>query len=121
MPFRRCRCPAGSCTAGGGPETSSAHRRHRPRGRALPPARAGLSLGASTSEALPESKARLGRQPIPFYGAHQAGIATPTQEFVHFLALDMESNNLGDLRALLIELSAAAADIARGRVVGATA
>ena len=56
---------------------------------------------------------------MPFYGAHQAGIATPTQEHVHFLALDVVSDSSSDLRALLAALSAAAAQLTAGKPVGA--
>ena len=58
---------------------------------------------------------------VPFYGPHQPGIATPSQQYVHFLTLDVVSDSAGDLRALLRTLSAAGAAIARGRPVGALA
>jgi len=60
--------------------------------------------------------ARAGR--VPFYGAHQAGIATPTQEHVHFLALDVLSDSPSDLRSLLAALSAAAGRLTAGKPVG---
>jgi deferrochelatase/peroxidase EfeB len=56
---------------------------------------------------------------IAFFGAHQAGIATTTQDHVHFLALDLASDAVADLQGLLAELSAAAARLAAGRPVGA--
>jgi deferrochelatase/peroxidase EfeB len=55
---------------------------------------------------------------VSFYGPHQAGIATPTQEHVHFLALDVVSDSPRDLRALLAALSAAAARLTAGEPVG---
>ena len=55
------------------------------------------------------------RQPI------RPGIATPSQQCVHFLALDVVSASAGDLRILLRTLSGAAAAIAHGRPVGALA
>ena len=82
----------------------------------------GATLGAGTPAARATEAARAGRasgQAVPFYGAHQAGIATPTQEHVHFLALDVVSDSPADLRALLAALSAAAARLTAGQPVGA--
>jgi deferrochelatase/peroxidase EfeB len=56
---------------------------------------------------------------VAFYGAHQAGIATPSQQCVHFLALDVVSDAASDLRSLLRTLSHAGAAISAGRPVGA--
>jgi deferrochelatase/peroxidase EfeB len=56
---------------------------------------------------------------VPFYGRHQAGIATPTQDHLQFASFDMASNSVNDLRKLLEAWSAAAALIAAGRPVGA--
>lgn len=55
---------------------------------------------------------------VEFYGAHQAGIATATQEHLQFGAFDMVSGSREDLRGLLAEWSRAAALLARGRPVG---
>ena len=80
------------------------------------------TLGAGTPAAGATEAARAGPasgQAVPFYGAHQAGIATPTQENVHFLALDVVSDSPADLRALLAALSAAAARLTAGQPVGA--
>ncbi len=52
---------------------------------------------------------------VAFYGAHQAGIATPAQEYLAFAALDMEdSATTAQLRRLLGEWSDAAAQITKG-------
>jgi len=59
-----------------------------------------------------------GGRSVPFYGAHQGGIATPTQEHVHFLALDVVSDSPADLRSLLSALSGAAARLTAGKPVG---
>ena len=82
-----------------------------------------MGAGSGVGEAAQHSRPHPARStpPVPFYGPHQAGIATPTQGFVHFVALDMQSSNAGDLRALLTALSAAAAAIAAGHTVGPTA
>ena len=82
----------------------------------------GATLGAGTPAAGATEAARAGPasgKAVPFYGAHQAGIATPTQEHVHFLALDVVSDSPADLRALLAALSAAAARLTAGQPVGA--
>jgi deferrochelatase/peroxidase EfeB len=50
----------------------------------------------------------------PFYGPHQAGIATPAQEHLHFAAFDVTSNAVSDLRDLLQAWTAAAAALTRG-------
>ena len=55
---------------------------------------------------------------VPFYGPHQAGIATRSQQYVHFLALDVVSSSASDLQGVLRTLSRAAAAIAGGHPVG---
>lgn len=80
---------------------------------------AGLA-GALGSAAPAAAKAKAARRGagVPFHGAHQGGIATSTQEHVHFLALDVVSDSPSDLRALLAALSAAAARLSAGETVG---
>lgn len=58
------------------------------------------------------------RERVEFFGAHQAGISTPTPEHIHFVTLDFVSHAAGDLKALLKELSGAAARLTAGRTVG---
>jgi deferrochelatase/peroxidase EfeB len=82
----------------------------------------GATLRSGTPAARAAEAARAGApggKAVPFYGAHQAGIATPTQEHVHFLALDVVSDASTDLRALLATLSAGAAALTTGNPVGA--
>jgi deferrochelatase/peroxidase EfeB len=78
----------------------------------------GTTLGAGAPAAGAAGAARAGGGSMPFYGAHQAGIATPTQEHVHFLALDVVSDSPADLRSLLAALSAAAARLTAGKPIG---
>jgi deferrochelatase/peroxidase EfeB len=52
---------------------------------------------------------------IPFYGAHQAGIATPAQDYLSFAAFDLSSEAIEDLSSLLQEWTAAAASLTAGR------
>ncbi|HXA55086.1 MAG TPA: iron uptake transporter deferrochelatase/peroxidase subunit [Solirubrobacteraceae bacterium] len=51
-----------------------------------------------------------------FYGSHQAGIATPAQDYLHFAAFDVTSDAADDLRGVLEQWSAAAARLTAGRV-----
>ena len=79
----------------------------------------GVTLGAGTG-ASGEAEAAAGHPAAgSFFGTHQAGIATPTQEHVHFLALDVVSDATGDLRALLAALSDGASRLTSGNPVGA--
>ncbi len=55
---------------------------------------------------------------VPFYGPHQAGIATPSQDYLQFVALDVVSGARDDVGALLSRWSAAAAAMSRGRPIG---
>jgi deferrochelatase/peroxidase EfeB len=75
---------------------------------ALGAAGAGVALGgAGRGEALAAAARAPAR--IPFYGAHQAGIATPAQARLHFAALDATAANRAQLRDLMRDWSAAAA------------
>jgi deferrochelatase/peroxidase EfeB len=58
-------------------------------------------------------------QTVPFHGRHQAGIATPAQDRLHFAAFDVEDGlRADDLRGLLRAWSGAAQRMAAGRLVG---
>lgn len=52
---------------------------------------------------------------VPFYGSHQAGIATPVQEHLYFTAFDLHDCSLAELRGLLERWSQAAAMLTSGR------
>lgn len=56
--------------------------------------------------------------PIPFEGVHQAGIVTPAQDRLYFVALDMTSDRREDLIALLQEWTSAARQMSQGNDVG---
>lgn len=56
---------------------------------------------------------------VPFYGAHQAGIATPVQDRLAFAAFDVTTVSVQDLQVLLGTWAAAAAQMTRGLPVGA--
>jgi deferrochelatase/peroxidase EfeB len=58
-------------------------------------------------------------QAVPFYGPHQAGIATPAQDRLAFGSLNVVAGaTRADVRDLLRQWTAAAARMARGRLIG---
>jgi deferrochelatase/peroxidase EfeB len=73
---------------------------------------AGYLIGAETAEASD------GTGSVPFYGEHQAGIATPAQDRLHFAAFDLVDPSPAALRELLREWTAAAAEMTAGQMVG---
>ncbi|HEX5610302.1 MAG TPA: iron uptake transporter deferrochelatase/peroxidase subunit [Solirubrobacterales bacterium] len=73
---------------------------------------AGYLVGTETAEASD------GTGSVPFYGEHQAGIATPAQDRLHFAAFDLVDPSPSALRELLQEWSAAAAEMTAGQMVG---
>lgn len=99
-----------------GGEGGSTRRGFLARGSAV-----GLGAALGTGATLPGAAAASAPAPsdaVAFYGTHQAGIATPTQEHLQFGAFDVVSNSVGDLRTLLRTWTSAAAAIAAGRPVG---
>jgi deferrochelatase/peroxidase EfeB len=58
---------------------------------------------------------------VPFYGAHQAGIATPVQDRLHFASFDLETESKAELRELMERWTAAAAEMTAGKMVGTRA
>ncbi len=55
---------------------------------------------------------------VPFYGDHQAGIATPAQDRLHFASFDVVSTSRSELRDLLRAWSVAAARMTQGAPAG---
>ncbi len=55
---------------------------------------------------------------MPFHGRHQAGIATPVQDRLHFAAFDVVTDDRAELIGLLKEWTRAASRMARGEEVG---
>jgi deferrochelatase/peroxidase EfeB len=77
---------------------------------------AGVALGgggALSARALAETG-----QEVEFYGKHQAGIATPQQDRLHFASFDLTTSDAGDVRELMRAWSEAAAKMCAGRPVG---
>ncbi|HZC73740.1 MAG TPA: iron uptake transporter deferrochelatase/peroxidase subunit [Jatrophihabitans sp.] len=56
---------------------------------------------------------------VPFYGPHQAGIATPAQDRLAFAAFDVTGRDRAALARLLGTWAAAAAQLTRGAPIGA--
>ncbi|MBL1102732.1 iron uptake transporter deferrochelatase/peroxidase subunit [Streptomyces coffeae] len=88
---------------------------------------AGLALGAAaaggTAAALSggEDKTRPvadSGAAVPFYGTHQAGIATAVQDRLHFAAFDVTTDDRDALIAMLKEWTKAAARMTQGHAVG---
>jgi deferrochelatase/peroxidase EfeB len=53
-------------------------------------------------------------EPVPFYGRHQAGIVTPAQDRMHFVALDVKTKDRAELVQLLKDWTLAAERMTRG-------
>jgi deferrochelatase/peroxidase EfeB len=73
----------------------------------------GFLVGQETAEASGE-----GTGTVAFHGEHQAGISTPAQDRLHFASFDLLSEDPGELRGLLREWSAAAAEMTAGELIG---
>jgi deferrochelatase/peroxidase EfeB len=81
---------------------------------------AGIGLGGAAGYLVGTESAEAsdGTGSVPFYGEHQAGIATPAQDRLHFAAFDLVDPSPAALRELLQEWSAAAAEMTAGQMVG---
>ena len=83
---------------------------------------AGAAAGAglvSVAQAVERPSADDGQ--VPFFGAHQSGIATPVQDRLHFAAFDVVTGDRDRLIRVLKEWTAAAAALTAGRPYGAAA
>jgi deferrochelatase/peroxidase EfeB len=87
---------------------------------------AGLALGAAAAGGA-MAMARTGDDvaagadagtAVPFHGAHQAGIATPVQDRLHFAAFDVTTEDRAAFVALLKEWTEAARRMTAGHAVG---
>lgn len=73
----------------------------------------GYLLGQDAGEAQAE-----GTGTVPFYGTHQAGIATAAQDRLHFAAFDLVNESPAELRELMREWTRAAAEMTAGEMIG---
>jgi deferrochelatase/peroxidase EfeB len=80
---------------------------------------AGAAVGYSAAELIDRdeesSPGSDGDSSVSFYGAHQAGIGTPAQEFLQLAAFDVTSESVDDLREILSGWTAAAAALTAGK------
>ncbi len=82
-----------------------------------------LGIGVGLDQLLVQPKARggsgglagSGQDTVPFFGAHQKGVATAAQEFLDFAAFDVTSNSADDLRDILKQWTFAAAALTTGQ------
>lgn len=75
----------------------------------------GLLAGHRLAEAEANGE---GTGAVPFYGEHQAGIATSTQDRLHFAAFDLLTEDPAELRELMREWTRAASEASGGEMVG---
>jgi deferrochelatase/peroxidase EfeB len=76
---------------------------------------AGAAVGALTSSSGEVRPASSLADAVPFHGEHQAGIITPAQDRMHFVALDVTTTKRAELVALLKEWTEAARRMTSGR------
>ncbi|MFJ5555939.1 Dyp-type peroxidase [Streptomyces sp. NPDC093250] len=88
---------------------------------------AGLALGAAAAGGAvavartgygPETDGTDAGAAVEFHGPHQAGIATPVQDRLHFAAFDVTTEDRAEFVELLKEWTAAARRMTAGRSVG---
>jgi deferrochelatase/peroxidase EfeB len=72
-----------------------------------------LSSPLGSSSRNPRSTAA--QRAVPFYGSHQAGIATPAQEYLYFAAFDVTNRTASGLRDMLQIWTATAAALQAGK------
>ncbi|MFL6121652.1 iron uptake transporter deferrochelatase/peroxidase subunit [Actinophytocola sp.] len=78
---------------------------------------AGAAAGVLANEALsgdPVTHTSAAADAVPFYGRHQAGIVTPAQDRMHFVALDVTTTDRAELIQLLKDWTVAADRMTRG-------
>lgn len=74
---------------------------------------AGFLVGREAAEANGD-----GTGSVPFYGEHQAGIATAAQDRLHFATFDLLREDPAELQELMREWTVAAAEMTAGEMVG---
>jgi len=86
-------------------------------GASLAGAAAFGAVAAMAPTEFPASAPELGGA-VPFHGPHQAGIVTPAQDRLHFVAFDVLTSNRAELVDLLRRWTAAAARMTAGQDAG---
>ncbi len=80
----------------------------------------GVLVGARATDGGSAAAPDRAQTTYPFRGEHQAGIATPAQDRLHFVALDVVTDSRTELVALLQAWTTAAEQMTRGEEVGGT-
>jgi len=83
---------------------------------------AGAAAGASAvlaADSEPSVPVSAASGAVPFYGDHQAGIVTPAQDRLHFVAFDVVTKDRNRLVSMLQDWTAAAARMTAGQDAGA--
>src|SRR3954451_17041908 len=79
---------------------------------------AGGVIGRATAEEPAGSAAPAATDAVPFTGAHQAGIVTPAQDRLHFVAFDVITDDRDELVEMLQAWTAAARRMTAGQDAG---
>ena len=79
---------------------------------------AGIGFAARPSPRRSDGPATTASAAYPFFGPHQAGIVTPTQDRLHFAVFDVTTTDRAELVGLLRAWTVAAARLAAGRDAG---
>jgi deferrochelatase/peroxidase EfeB len=78
----------------------------------------GVALGRATADPAPTDVATAATEAVQFTGEHQAGIVTPAQDRLHFVALDVTTDDRDELVQLLKDWTAAARRMTAGQDAG---
>ncbi|WP_413756911.1 iron uptake transporter deferrochelatase/peroxidase subunit [Streptomyces sp. MMBL 11-3] len=87
-------------------------------GLALGAAAAGGAVAVARSDDDPQPAAAGAGAAVAFHGAHQAGIATPVQDRLHFAAFDVRTDDRAVFVQLLKDWTEAARRLTAGQAVG---
>src|SRR5829696_5263620 len=79
---------------------------------------AGGVIGRATAEEATPTAAAAATDAVPFTGAHQAGIVTPAQDRLHFVAFDVITDDRAELVEVLQAWTAAARRMTAGQDAG---
>ena len=82
----------------------------------MPPASASAASVTWSARTPPSQRRELRQRPL--YGEHQAGIATPAQDRLHFASFDLLTENRVELREMMREWTKAAAEMTAGKMIG---
>ncbi|MCF2526265.1 iron uptake transporter deferrochelatase/peroxidase subunit [Yinghuangia soli] len=77
----------------------------------------GVAAAVTTADDGPAAN-RVTTEAVPFEGEHQAGISTPVQDRLHFVAFDVVTDDRAKLVRLLQQWTAAARAMTQGQAVG---